>query len=249
MCCSFHICDRTKMVSERIDSDRRKVQLEPTWSKRLDAEFNLDYMVNLRNFLLQEKHIGKKIFPPGAEIFNALNTTKFEDTKVVILGQDPYHGAGQAHGFCFSVKNGVDIPPSLQNIYKELQSDIGLAPPSHGCLTFWADQGVLLLNAVLTVEANKAASHQGRGWEIFTNRIIEVINNEKQGVVFLLWGSYAQRKGAIIQRERHLVLQSPHPSPLSAHRGFFGNRHFSKANEYLISKGKKPIDWQLPNYS
>ena len=249
MYCFFRICARIKIVSDHIGSKGRRIQLDRTWSKRLEDEFGLDYMVNLRKFLIREKRSGKKIFPPGHEIFNALNCTKFEDTKAVILGQDPYHGAGQAHGFCFSVKRGIDIPPSLQNIYKELQSDVGFTPPDHGCLRFWAEQGVLLLNAVLTVEESKAASHQDRGWEIFTNRIIEVINNEKQGVVFLLWGSYAQRKGTIIQRGRHLVLQSPHPSPLSAHRGFFGSRHFSKVNEYLISQGKKPINWQLPNYS
>ena len=203
-------------------------------------------MRSLRQFLLNEKSKGKQIFPPGDEIFTALNTTAFDNVNVVILGQDPYHGTGQAHGLCFSVKHGVEIPPSLVNIYKELESDLGLIQPAHGCLTYWAEQGVLLLNAVLTVEAERPASHQGKGWEQFTDKIVAILNEKKMGIVFILWGSYAQKKGAIIGRQKHLVLQSPHPSPLSASRGFFGNHHFSKANDYLETQGKTPIDWQLP---
>ena len=224
----------------------RDIELEASWKKALAEEFSSDYMIQLRNFLLRQKQAGKQIFPPGSEIFNALNLTSIENCKLIILGQDPYHGAGQAHGLCFSVKPGVAVPPSLMNIYKELKSDIGCIAPDHGCLEFWAEQGVLLLNAVLTVEAGNAASHQGKGWEMFTDKIVEVLNTTKSGLVFLLWGSYAQKKGAMIDRKKHLVLESPHPSPLSASRGFFGNKHFSRANEYLIMQGGKPIEWQLP---
>ena len=224
----------------------REIQLEEGWRCALEAEFSSDYMQNLRQFLLQQKAAGKQVYPSGAEIFNALNSTAFDDVKVVILGQDPYHGPGQAHGLCFSVKPGVRVPPSLLNIYKELSADIGFVPPGHGCLTHWATQGVLLLNSVLTVEAGNAASHQGKGWERFTDAVVEVLNTQKQGLVYILWGSYAQKKGAIIDRTKNLVLQSPHPSPLSASRGFFGNHHFSRANEYLSSLGKKVIEWQLP---
>jgi uracil-DNA glycosylase len=195
---------------------------------------------------LQEKARGKRIFPAGKVIFNALDSTEFDAVKIVILGQDPYHGPGQAHGLCFSVEPGVAVPPSLLNIYKELHGDTGFKIPAHGCLKQWAEQGVLLLNSVLTVEAGRAASHQGMGWEQFTDKIIDVLNREKQGVVFILWGAYAQKKGAMIDRQRHLVLQSPHPSPLSASRGFFGNKHFSRANEYLLSHGRNAVDWQLP---
>lgn len=224
----------------------REIKLEDSWKRELAPEFSAEYMSELRKFLLQQKMAGKRVFPPGEEIFSALNYTSLEKTRVVILGQDPYHGPGQAHGLCFSVKPGVAIPPSLLNIYKELQADLGIRPPSHGCLSSWAKQGVLLLNAVLTVEAHKAASHQGKGWERFTDSIINVLNTQKQGLVFLLWGSYAQKKGAMIDRQKHLVLQSPHPSPLSASRGFFGNKHFSKTNAYLEEQGFKAIDWQLP---
>jgi uracil-DNA glycosylase len=178
-------------------------------------------------------------------IFNALNSTPLDSVKVVILGQDPYHGPGQAHGLSFSVPRGVPVPPSLQNIYKELESDLGLMPPAHGDLSSWARQGVLLLNAVLTVEAHKAGSHQGQGWEQFTDRVVSVINDTKDGVVFMLWGSYAQKKGAVIDRSRHLVLTAPHPSPLSAYRGFLGCLHFSQCNEYLQSQGTAPIDWRV----
>lgn len=224
----------------------RAIQLDGSWRELLQAEFNAPYMQTLREFLLREKQQGKHIYPPGKEIFHALNATAFEKVKVVIIGQDPYHGPGQAHGLCFSVKPGVAIPPSLANIYKELQSDLDLQPPGHGCLESWAEQGVLLLNAVLTVQAAAAASHQGKGWERFTDSVIEVLNSQRHNLVFMLWGAYAQRKGAMIDRQRHLLLESTHPSPLSAHRGFFGNRHFSRCNAYLQEHGITPIDWQLP---
>jgi uracil-DNA glycosylase len=224
----------------------RAIQLDGSWRELLQAEFEAPYMQVLREFLLQEKQQGKRIYPPGREIFHALNATAFERVKVVIIGQDPYHGPGQAHGLCFSVKPGVAIPPSLTNIYKELESDLGCLPPGHGCLESWAEQGVLLLNAVLTVQAASAASHQGKGWERFTDRVIELLNSQRNNLVFMLWGAYAQRKGAMIDRQRHLILESTHPSPLSAHRGFFGNRHFSRCNTYLQEHGITPIDWQLP---
>jgi uracil-DNA glycosylase len=222
------------------------VRLHPTWKAVLADEFSKDYILALKSFLLQRKQQGGVIYPPGSQIFNALDHTPFDKVKVVILGQDPYHGPGQAHGLCFSVQAGVATPPSLQNIYKEIEKDLGIRQPPHGCLMAWADQGVLLLNSVLTVEATQAGSHQGKGWEIFTDRIIRELNQQREHLVFLLWGSYAQKKGAIIDRSRHLVLESPHPSPLSAHRGFFGNRHFSRANIYLAEHGVSPIDWQLP---
>ncbi len=212
----------------------------------LAAEFESEYMQHLRDFLAREKAAGKQIYPPGKQIFNALDTTPFDQVKVVILGQDPYHGPGQAHGLCFSVQPGVAIPPSLQNIYKEMHADLGIQQPRHGFLGAWAEQGVLLLNAVLTVQAGNAASHQGKGWERFTDRIVAALNEARSGLVFLLWGSYAQKKGAAIDRSKHLVLQSPHPSPLSASRGFFGNRHFSKTNAYLREQGVSEINWQLP---
>lgn len=230
------------------ESERKKdIQLEASWLAELEDEFEQEYMQKLKSFLRQEKAAGKQIYPPGNQIFNALNITPLNRVKVVILGQDPYHGPGQAHGLCFSVQPGVDIPPSLINIYKELQSDLDIAPASHGCLTSWAEQGVLLLNAVLTVERSRAASHQGKGWEQFTDKVVHVLNDKCEGLVFLLWGSYAQKKGHFIDRQRHLVLQSPHPSPLSAHRGFLGNRHFSQVNTYLQEHGKVPVNWKLPD--
>ena len=221
------------------------IQLEESWLSRLQGEFDKDYMQELRSFLQSEIEAGKVIYPRPSEYFNALNSTPFDQVKVVILGQDPYHGPGQAHGLCFSVRKGVPLAPSLKNIYKELQDDLGIRMPSHGCLTEWAEQGVLLLNSVLTVEAGLAASHQNRGWEWFTDAVIHRINEQNEHVVFLLWGSYAQKKGAFIDKTRHLVLQSVHPSPLSAHRGFFGQRCFSKANAYLVQHGKSPVDWSL----
>jgi len=229
-----------------IEAESARLKLEESWKQQLQGEFSAQYMVQLRQFLLAEKSQGHIVYPPGGEIFSALNAIAFDKVKVVILGQDPYHGPGQAHGLCFSVKPGVAVPPSLRNIYKELKSDLDITAPTHGCLSSWADQGVLLLNAVLTVQAGMAASHQGKGWERFTDRIIELLNHKREQLVFLLWGSYAQKKGAIINTDKHLVLQSPHPSPLSASRGFLGNRHFSQTNAYLSAAGVTPINWQLP---
>ncbi|MDO1582105.1 uracil-DNA glycosylase [Rhizobium oryzicola] len=223
------------------------VKLEESWKQALAPQFADPYMAELRRFLTAEKEAGKRIFPKGSEYFRALDLTPISNVKVVILGQDPYHGAGQAHGLCFSVRPGVRIPPSLVNIYKEMQTDLGIPPAHHGFLEHWAKQGVLLLNSVLTVEEGRAAAHQGRGWERFTDAVIRVVNDECQHVVFMLWGSYAQKKAAFVDQRRHLVLKAPHPSPLSAHNGFFGSRHFSKANAYLISNGRDPVDWQLPD--
>lgn len=222
------------------------IKLEPSWFNVLGDEFDQPYMQKLRQFLVDEKSQGKIIYPAGKNWFSAFNNTPFDQVKVVVLGQDPYHGPGQAHGLCFSVLPGVATPPSLRNIYQELHSDLGLIEPDHGCLTPWAQQGVLLLNATLTVEQGKAGAHQGRGWERFTDRAVQELNSQREGLVFLLWGSYAQKKGAIIDTERHLVLKAPHPSPLSAYRGFLGCKHFSKTNEYLKARGLTPIDWELP---
>jgi len=220
-------------------------QLEGSWLEPLAGEFDQPYMRDLRAFLVAEKKAGKRIFPSGSDFFNAFAHTPLPRVKVVILGQDPYHGEGQAQGLCFSVRAGVRPPPSLKNIFKELHADLGMVVPNHGNLTAWADRGVLLLNSVLSVECGLAASHQGKGWERFTDAAIEVVNRQRAGVVFLLWGAYAQRKGAIIDTDRHCVLKAPHPSPLSAHRGFLGCGHFSAANEYLLSRGESPIDWNL----
>lgn len=222
------------------------VKLESGWMSVLGAQFDLPYMVELKAFLQKEKAQGKIIYPPGSLWFNAFNTTPFDKVKVVILGQDPYHGANQAHGLCFSVLPGVQIPPSLLNIYKEIQTDLDIPRPNHGCLTHWAEQGVLLLNATLTVEQGRAGAHQGKGWERFTDCAVQALNDQREQLVFMLWGSYAQKKGAIIDTGRHLVLKAPHPSPLSAHRGFLGCRHFSQANAYLEKVGQTPIDWALP---
>lgn len=202
-------------------------------------------MHELKAFLRAEKQRGKQIYPHSSKWFNAFNSTPFDQVKVVILGQDPYHGPGQAHGLCFSVPRGVACPPSLVNIFAEIERDLGIPPPPHGCLEGWAAQGVLLLNSVLTVERGRAASHQGQGWERFTDRVVGLLNAERNGLVFMLWGSYAQRKGSIIDTDRHLVLRSAHPSPLSAHRGFLGNGHFSQANDYLQKSGREPVDWRL----
>lgn len=223
-----------------------EVRLEDSWKAVLGAEFSRPYMGELKAFLQREKADGKHIFPKGSEYFRALDLTPLDEVKVVILGQDPYHGAGQAHGLCFSVQPGVRIPPSLVNIYKEMQSDLGIPPARHGFLEHWARQGVLLLNSVLTVEEARAASHQGQGWEQFTDAVIRAVNEECEHVVFMLWGSYAQKKAAFVDRSRHLVLKAPHPSPLSAHNGFFGSRHFSQANDYLTAQGRNAIEWQLP---
>ena len=221
------------------------VKLDESWKTPLQSEFDAPYMAGLKEFLVAERGKGKRIFPKGSEWFHALDVTPLEQVRVVILGQDPYHGEGQAHGLCFSVKPGVRPPPSLINIYKEMESDLGLKPPSHGNLEAWAKQGVLLLNAVLTVEAGLAASHQGKGWERFTDAVIQLVNDQPRPVVFILWGAYAQRKAAFVDRQRHLVLASAHPSPLSAHNGFFGSRPFSKTNEFLVEQGENPIDWDL----
>jgi uracil-DNA glycosylase len=222
------------------------IKLVPSWLRVLGDEFDQPYMLQLKEFLRAEKRAGKTIYPSGDNWFNALNSTPFDAVKVVILGQDPYHGPGQAHGLCFSVLPGVPAPPSLVNIFKELQADLGIPVSRHGYLQHWAEQGVLLLNAVLTVQQGNANSHQGRGWETFTDRCIEHLNREREGLVFLLWGSYAQKKGQLIDRKKHRVLDAPHPSPLSAHRGFLGCRHFSKTNDYLRERGIEPIDWSLP---
>jgi len=227
-------------------SEMKKVQLHDSWLSRLGDQFDQEYMHKLREFLLTRKQHRAVIYPPGAQIFNALNSTPFEQVRVVILGQDPYHGPGQAHGLCFSVLPGVRVPPSLANIYREIQDDLGIPVPHHGYLQSWAEQGVLLLNAVLTVERGQAGSHQGKGWETFTDTVVRVLNDEGDGLVFMLWGAYALRKGAMINRRKHLVLTAPHPSPLSAHRGFLGCKHFSSANEYLEQQQKLPIDWSVP---
>lgn len=228
-------------------SDTAVIKLEESWKALLTSEFEKDYMKSLKAFLQAELQAGKTIFPKGSEYFSALDLTPVDKVKVVIIGQDPYHGPGQAHGLSFSVKPGVKIPPSLVNIYKEQEEDLGIKQPGHGYLASWAEQGVLMLNAVLTVQAHNAASHQGKGWETFTDAIISELNQAHEGLVFILWGSYAQKKGKKIDRNKHMVLAGPHPSPLSAYRGFFGCKHFSKANEYLQSHGKEPINWQIPD--
>ncbi|MDO6441099.1 uracil-DNA glycosylase [Marinobacter sp. 2_MG-2023] len=217
------------------------------WKEHLGTEFSQPYMQVLAEFLAAEEDAGKVLFPESSLCFNALNSTPLEKVRVVILGQDPYHGPGQAHGLCFSVKPDVPTPPSLVNIFKEIQSDLGMVPPDHGCLQPWAEQGVLLLNSVLTVVQGQAGAHQGKGWETFTDRVIETVNRECEGVVFLLWGSYARKKGRYIDRSKHLVLEGPHPSPLSAYRGFFGCQHFSRANEWLQEQGQEPVNWALPS--
>lgn len=222
------------------------IKLHESWREPLAEEFARPYMQGLKRFLEEEKAQGKRIFPRGAEYFRALDLTPLDKVKAVVLGQDPYHGEGQAHGLCFSVQPGVRTPPSLVNIYKELKSDLGLTPPRHGFLEHWARQGVLLLNSVLTVEMGRAASHQKRGWEQFTDAIVRLVNDSQEPVVFLLWGAYAQRKAAFVDESRHLVLKAAHPSPLSAHNGFLGCRHFSQANAFLEAKGRGAIDWVLP---
>ena len=219
-------------------------QLDASWQALIGEEFDKPYMQILRDFLKQEKAKGKTIFPPSPLIFNAFNHTPFDKVRVVIIGQDPYHGPDQAHGLSFSVPPGVPPPPSLMNIFKEIESDLGIKMGRKGDLTPWADQGVLLLNATLTVEMSNAGSHQNKGWEAFTDAAIAALNQHREGLVFVLWGSYAQRKGEMIDAKRHLVLKSPHPSPLSAHRGFFGNHQFSRINNYLQQRGEIPINWQ-----
>jgi uracil-DNA glycosylase len=224
------------------------VQMETGWKKVLESEFSKPYFLQIVHFLKTEKNIGKTIYPPGSQIFNAFDTSPFEITKLVLLGQDPYHGPGQAHGLSFSVPDGIRPPPSLQNIFKELNTDTGMAIPGKGNLTPWARQGMLLLNAYLTVEAGKPMSHSQIGWGIFTDTVIQKLSEQKQHLVFLLWGKFAQEKQSLIDETRHLVLKAAHPSPFSADKGFFGCRHFSKANTYLMKNGNDPVDWKLsPN--
>jgi uracil-DNA glycosylase len=224
----------------------RVIRLHPSWLEPLRGEFEQPYMSELRQFLIAERSQGREIFPPPVNWFAALDLCPLDKVRAVILGQDPYHGPGQAHGLCFSVPHGIRPPPSLVNIFKELESDLGIRPSRHGFLEHWAKQGVLLLNSVLTVEMGRAASHRDHGWERFTDSVVRLVNAKDDPVVFMLWGSYAQKKAAFVDGFRHLVLKAPHPSPLSAHSGFFGCRHFSKANEFLEGRGLPPIDWALP---
>lgn len=224
---------------------KSEIKLEHQWKQQLQGEFEKDHMLKLKAFLQAEKKLGKVVYPPSANIFAAFNETPFEKVKVVILGQDPYHGPNQAHGLSFSVPDGEPLPPSLLNIYKELKGDLGIEITRKGNLLKWARQGVLLLNSVLTVEQSMAASHQGRGWEQFTDAAIQALNQNRHHLVFILWGSYAQKKAAFVDTKKHLVIKSVHPSPLSSHRGFFGSKPFSKANEYLQSHGITPIDWSV----
>lgn len=221
------------------------IQMHESWKTALKAEFEKPYFAELKRFLQAEKAAGKTIYPPGSLIFNAFNSTPFDQVRIVILGQDPYHGPGQAHGLCFSVQHGVKPPPSLVNIYKELQSDVGITLPTHGCLQSWTTQGVFLLNAILTVEANKPASHQKRGWEEFTNAAIQQLSLQREGLIFMLWGNFAQQKAALIDERKHTILKAPHPSPFSAYTGFLGCGHFSKANAFLTARGEAPVNWQV----
>ncbi|UXX78540.1 uracil-DNA glycosylase [Reichenbachiella carrageenanivorans] len=218
------------------------VKIEKSWKSKLQAEFEAEYFKNLTLFV-KSAYQGHKIFPPAGQIFRAFDLCPFDETRVVILGQDPYHGDGQAHGLCFSVQEGMRMPPSLKNIFKEIQDDLGIVSPSHGSLERWAKQGVLLLNATLTVQAHEPGSHQKQGWEEFTDAVVKVLVSQKENLVFLLWGAYAQRKGEFIDESRHYVLKSAHPSPFAAHRGFFGNKHFSKTNTFLRNNGCKEIEW------
>lgn len=227
-------------------TDDDRIKLEPSWKAHVGDYLRSEPMQALSAFLRERRAKGARIYPPASRIFAAFDATPFDAVKVVILGQDPYHGPGQAHGLCFSVLPGVPVPPSLDNIFKEIQHDLGIARPDHGCLTPWAQRGVLLLNAVLTVEDGRAGAHQGKGWEGFTDHVVDTLNREREGLVFLLWGSYAQAKGKVIDPRRHRVLKAPHPSPLSAHRGFLGCGHFSATNAYLAQHGQTPIDWSLP---
>lgn len=227
-------------------TDDDRIKLEPSWKAHVGDYLRSAPMQALSAFLRERRGQGAPIYPPASRIFAAFDATPFDAVKVVILGQDPYHGPGQAHGLCFSVLPGVPVPPSLDNIFKEIQRDLGIARPDNGCLTPWAQRGVLLLNAVLTVEEGRAGAHQGKGWEGFTDHVVDTLNREREGLVFLLWGSYAQAKGKVIDPRRHRVLKAPHPSPLSAHRGFLGCGHFSATNQYLAQRGHAPIDWSLP---
>lgn len=219
-----------------------EVKIEESWKNHLKDEFNKEYFKKLTEFLKEDRKT-YTIYPPGSKIFNAFDKCSFDEVEVVIIGQDPYHGAGQANGLCFSVNDDVPMPPSLKNIFKEIHNDLGKPIPKTGNLERWAEQGVLLLNATLTVRANTAGSHQGKGWEQFTDEVIRIVSTQKEQIVFLLWGAFAQKKEELIDGKKHFILKSAHPSPFSADRGFFGNKHFSKANDYLVKQGKKPIDW------
>ena len=234
--------EKPKALQERI---MNSIKLEKGWSRHLKNEFDKPYMKDLQVFLDQENKKGKTIFPQKDHIFSAFNHTPFAKVKVVIIGQDPYHGENQAHGLCFSVLPGVKIPPSLVNIFKEIKSDLGIEPPNHGYLIDWAKQGVLLLNATLTVEMGQAGSHQKKGWEQFTDKVVDILNKEKEGLIFVLWGGHAQKKGANIDKNKHYILNSVHPSPLSSYRGFFGCKHFSQINKLLLKKGSEQINWAL----
>ena len=227
-------------------ADADHIKLEPSWKARVGDYLLRPEMRELSAFLRERAAAGARIFPPARNIFAAFDATPFDAVKVVVLGQDPYHGPGQAHGLCCSVQPGVPVPPSLQNMYKEIERDLGIPRPDHGYLMPWAERGVLLLNAVLTVEQGRAGAHQGKGWEGFTDHVVEVLDREREGLVFMLWGSYAQKKGRIVDARRHRVLRTTHPSPLSAHRGFLGSGHFSAANDALQRRGATPIDWSLP---
>lgn len=227
-------------------STKTSTALEPGWQAVLAPEFEKDYMKSLKTFLLKEKELGHQIYPKNGDIFNAFNHTPIDKVKVVIIGQDPYHGAGQAHGLAFSVQKGVTIPPSLKNIYKELETDlVTFKTPNHGSLMQWADRGVFLLNATLTVRAHQPGSHQGKGWEVFTDKAIQLLSESRINLVFLLWGKFAQNKSVLIDESKHTILKAAHPSPFSAYNGFFGCRHFSKSNDILIGNGLEPIDWQI----
>ena len=225
--------------------DTPSPQIDESWKAALAEEFQKPYFAELKAFLKAEKKSGQTIFPPGKLIFNAFDSTPFDKVKVVIIGQDPYHGDGQAHGLCFSVQKGVATPPSLRNMYKEIQDDLGFAPPNHGNLQQWADQGVLMLNAILTVRAHQAASHRNKGWEQFTDAAIRKLNSDRENLVFLLWGGFAKKKATMINPDKHYILGAPHPSPLSAYNGWYGSKHFSKTNAFLESKGIEPIDWEV----
>jgi len=237
------VSDKTSQIADFLSM--RDIKLEKSWHDLLKDELERPYMAELETFLAKEKKAGKTLYPAQVDIFAALNLTPLNKVKVVILGQDPYHGHNQAHGLCFSVSKGVKPPPSLMNIFKELKSDVGVNPPDHGCLEAWAHSGVLLLNNVLTVEDGKAGSHHLKGWEEFTDKIIELLNEKKSHLVFILWGSPAQKKARKVDPKKHFIITSPHPSPLSSYRGFFGSKPFSQANAYLKSKGLDPIDWSL----
>jgi uracil-DNA glycosylase len=219
--------------------------MKTDWNPVLRGEFTKPYWAELQQFVAVERARGV-VYPPADEVFAALHLTPYAEVKVVILGQDPYHGPEQAHGLCFSVRPGIEPPPSLQNIFKELEADLGIPPPNHGCLDSWARQGVLLLNASLTVRRGRAASHQGKGWEIFTDEVLKAVNDKPERVVFILWGASARKKKALVDRSRHVVIESPHPSPLSASSGFFGSRPFSRANAALVEAGREPVDWRIP---